>query len=353
MSEGPAFQRQVDYARYRIQQRITLNDDELDRLAHQLQTFKSEISSANERVKHLDTELTVTRALKSRETASRDAILSRVESDHFRALQALQQEQASEIEAFQREFQESIASLTAHAKNDTFDRLNEVTAKIQKLTIEIDRVSRATVTAADTEAEEFDESALVFENLQAGIITRLQERILAINADRANDLAIAKAELSRYAEVLEEMEQQFTNQSARLCHRIDIADQRYASELSRLKESRRHKLHILRAKRREAKMKLTASIRSLHTVDRRHTESMTASGREIQLIRLNSTPDPQIAPLDASELAECEHLRADLSAATANKERKLAHLGELRDANEKFKREIAKLQFELRYRNRE
>jgi uncharacterized protein YoxC len=352
MASTPAVQRELDHARYRIQQRITLNDDELDRLAHQLQTFKSAISSANEQVKHLDTQLTVTRALRSRETASRDAILSRIESDHFRRVQALQQEQASEIEAFQREFQESIAALSATAQNVLFDQVNEVTAKIQKTAMEIERVSRATLTAADQHDDEADAIGLMSENLQAGVIARLQERIIMLNADRANDLATAKAELSRYAEVLEEMEQQFTNQSARLCHRIEIADQRYTSELARLKEAQRQKLHILRSKRREAKMKLSASIHWFHTIDRRHAESMTASAREIKLIRLNLTPDPRIAPVDAAERADTDRVAADLAAAIAKRKQKSPRLHELRDENEKFKREIAKLQFELRYRKR-
>jgi hypothetical protein len=351
MSETAAASRQLDYFRYRVQQRITLNDDELDRLAHQLQTFKSEISRANDQLRHVDSQLAIRRALHGQRTNSPYGIItSRIQMEHIRRLQELQREQAAEIEALQREFQDSVASLASLAKIEAHKQMTPLTADIQKTSIEIEKLTQAKFTATQTEADYFDDSALDSERAQAALISGLQNRILALNAERSTDLAQVKMELSRYAEVLEEMEQQFANQSARLCHGLVISEQRYLSELSRMKESQQHKLRILRAKRKEVNMRASASVHSLHRMEHRRENTMTESVREMQLIKLNAAREPQIAPVGEEEAAEVAQLSAELAKLSAQRDARVAHLRALRDANEKMKREIGRLQFEFRFR---
>jgi hypothetical protein len=262
-------------------------------------------------------------------------------------VQELQQEQADEIEALQCEWQESVAALPTFAEGEAGRQLLTVTAEIQKTTIEIQKVARASLSVAQRDEEEFDQSAVESERMQSGIIASLQNRILIMNTDRATALREAKDELGRYAEVLEEMEQQFLNQCARLCHRLQIAEQRYNTELSRIQETQKHKMQILKAKKKEATMKAAEAVRALHKLENNTDHAMTASIREMELLRLNGIKEPQIAPVAAEEVAEIEKLNARAEALAADKETKLGQLRELREANYQIKRELAKLEFEL------
>jgi hypothetical protein len=351
MSDTAAASRQLDYLRYRVQQRITLNDDELDRLAHQLQTFKSEISQANDHLRHLESQLAIRRALQGQRTNSPYGIItSRIRMEQARRVQDLQQEQAAEIEALQREFQESVASLPSMAQAEANKRSTPITAEIQKTSIEIEKLSQAKFTATQTEADYFDDSAVESERMQATIISGLQNRILTLNAERTADLTQTKMELSRYAEVLEEMEQHFTNQCTRLCHGLEISEQRYLAELSRTKESHQHKLRILRAKRKEVNMKASAGVHSLHQIKHRRENTMTESMREMQLIKLNAAQEPQIAPVGEEEAAEVRQLSTEFAKLSAQRDARVVHLRELRRVNETTKREIGRLQFEFRFR---
>jgi hypothetical protein len=339
--------RQVDYIHHRIQERIILNDDELDRLSRQLQTYRAAIAGSHDRLKQLENHLKIARALTTRNPDAISSIYkAQKEAEHFQALQDLQSEQAAEIQAVQREFQEMIASIPNLASGEEQRRLFEVTAEIQRLHVEIDRMAKAQI--AESQPEDLDDTAILPETTQAPLIAELERHILALTAERAADLAEAKTELTRYVEILEEMEQSFLNESSRLCHRLEVAEQSYVLELSRLKDSHHHKRRILLSKKQQAKQKSDAASLSLRNIERRNGQTMAESVRKMDLIRLNSVKKPtDLLPNDDDIDFRQEHNKL-----TSQRDMKLAVLYELRSANEKMKREIGRLTFQLRYPKR-
>jgi Skp family chaperone for outer membrane proteins len=208
MNDQPILARRADYIRHRLQNRLTLRDDERDRLSHELQTYRSAIAGSQDRLKQLENRLTIARTLQNRQSGLPSQVMkSRRETEHAQTVRDLENEHAFEIEALQREFQETVAALSDPLNDKTTQRLAEIAAEIRKTHAEIDGVTKAIAVIRDAPEEDVDDSALSTERVESNIIARLQQRILAMNAGRGADLARAKEELSDSVLFLGEIEE--------------------------------------------------------------------------------------------------------------------------------------------------
>jgi hypothetical protein len=266
-------------------------------------------------------------------------------------MQALQRDQSQEIETLLAQYQEMVASLPEQADRQSRSRLAPIETTIAAVRSDIDLISKSIASTSRFEEDYPDDSAIQTERMQTGRISDLQRQILRQNSERAADLNNAKQQMNRCVHALEELETHFLSQSQNLTKRLDIMDGRYRMNLEKVRDQRQHRIQILEERLKTAKMKWKSTVRLLRKTEKNREETIAKGIREMEIMRAGAVRDRPFAE-SGDEFAELQGIRGNYGRWVETMERKTDALENLRTENDRLKREIGRIKFEVRYGNR-
>jgi phage host-nuclease inhibitor protein Gam len=350
---GSVLDRQIESFQFRIQQTLSLHDDELDRLSSHLNTVKSEILDAKERIQELTREIEDARELKSGDGKRRNATLSAAVAKsralHHQRLQEIQTAQTADIDAEQRVFESGMDDIKAYSRGKRSDATAEIEREIAKIQARIESYREATAKLVDLDETISGDLVQDLQIIDQGVIEELQSVVRQRNQERFNNLQQSKDKLAECVTVLDEMSRSHSLEVADRRRNLRDIQQKYEANLAKIEEHHGPRMTRLQQQLSDVQKRHQVLLRAAH-----HLEQSNQRGLKETITRLDSMKRQCLMTTDAPLLQ-----KGDLAALEARK-KEVAHWTSLllnqndrlqaaRRDNETLKRDLWRLQHELRF----
>jgi chromosome segregation ATPase len=346
----PPVDRRVEYCHFRIQQAITLCDEELDRLTNRLNEFKVEILKTKTQLDETDRQIAEVNEVKKgdsrRRRAGLQASISKVRAAYHTRIHQLQQSQAAEIEALQQNFEQALEHLTTSNEENLKAQEIEMDSRISKLQeqvklyeSEISKIQSENASAAEATTETFDST--IVDELEIMLRARTEERLV--------NLTQSRGKLAQCMETLDNMVHSHTIKVDELRKEIEGRDERHESDVQRMNVREEVKINRLKQELvlvEERQKKLANAARH---VEKENQNQIALTIREIEqmkhgAVKLEISHEDDGAKLKKLE-QEVRKLRRELNTEEEN-------LRGHREENEMLKREIGRVKHEIGFRGR-
>jgi chromosome segregation ATPase len=350
-------ERQVQLFQFKIQQKIALRDDELDRIAKELTLYKSGIAEANIRIHQLDRDIEATkyqvRGGRQCNQASLQARMARRKAEHSHAVRELDSQHALTVDDLHQQFAETIEQMRESHQSQLNEQLQALDDEKKGVEADILRY-RESITeaeqAAETEEEDCSENGCFEGDDQ--MIGRLRDTIRARNAERVESLLNSKTKLTECLHVLETLDRDHERNVSEARKGIEAIDARYRDELAQLKQTEKSARSQLAQALRKAQKRLKQLQSARRTLQFRQREEMKTASLNIAMMEkemASSAPIFLKDAVDGERLKKVERRRGNVAASRRMREAKEAKLFECRELNGNLKREVAEKKHRLRY----
>ncbi|OHT12677.1 hypothetical protein TRFO_17523 [Tritrichomonas foetus] len=344
--------RRVEILQYKIQQQLTLQSDEVERLSNLMISLKAGISTARDRLQSLERDIKNKRELRKgalkRLRSSHEAAISKYIISHHQTLKELTESQEKEIEEIQRDFSQALAELTDDKRYIENEQFYTIQKSIDEAKTKLGTIMTMTDTVTNTPPDPADTTMIEIQNQR---IDELRKMILSKNKERGEMLKQSKRQLVICVEALEELEHNHEMNISHYHNNLNKIDAKYKSDTSKLKEQHISRMDILKQRLNEARTRAKATQRSYERLENKNREALTMNLRQIELVKATTIPPPKLQNNKEDE-EKLRELRIRYKELRKGFEQKEENLHSMREANESMKREIARLQFQQRYGNR-
>lgn len=350
--------RTVQYFQYRIQQAISLCDDEIDRLCKTLGLYKSRILETKEKIANTEREIATQTELRRGEQKRKEiafqAALAKLRSQYHQKIQDLQKAHESEIEILQQNFEDSLSDLTKAEE----DKLNEsiqalekdfenCMADVRKYQDQIDQVLESTT---NLETEDKDD----FEDLTQSIIGELQATLETRNEERFANLSQSKAKLSQCIDAIDSMTHAHSIRVQEIQKSIDAAERQYESRVSDMKSQHEYKLRILKTRLAESESTASTLSRAAKKLEKDNQNQLRNTMNEIDRLRsqMSVKPDRENNETVTKQKAKLAKVQKEVNGLSDELSRYEETLAVKRQENETLKREIGRVKHEIGFSGR-
>jgi hypothetical protein len=331
---------------FRIQQRVSLHDQEIERLATYLTGLKSQILESNHRLQDLDGELRSAaerkRGLDKQREAAASAARSRLKSAHHEVLQELLGTQSAELDQAQQLFEAELDASLSHFSEKLASAWAVVAAQIERLRSQIEgyRTAASTVQPRERPAEEPEDD---------GAIRELQATIRMKNAERFQNLRESKDRLSAVLETLDGMVKSHALAVADRRRALRDLDQDYESALAKVEERQAPRLLSLRQRLDDVRQRAATLARGAHHLGHTNQKQLQSTLKDLDTMKRKSSTDQGTLEKeeDRIRIEGLEKELAGLKKRLALKEQKLV---EARQKNQELKGDIWRMRHELKFR---
>jgi chromosome segregation ATPase len=287
--EAARVDRRIQYCHFRIQQAISLCDDELERLTNRLTQLKSDILTTRMQIGDTDRQIAELRDAREgdsrRRRASLEVSLSRMRSAHYQRAHDLQHTQAAEIERLQTDFEAAFASHAQTSQELLQGEEADLDCQAQKIEahLELLKGQIESVVAEDESAKEpYEEvNSAVLEELQVMLQSRVEERLA--------NLSQSKAKLGQCIDVIERMERDHKVQVDELRSRIQARDERYQSDLDAIRTREDFKVARLKHQLVDIEAKLAKLAKAARHLTHDNQAQLQQTMSEIDRLKTSKT----------------------------------------------------------------
>lgn len=358
MEGNSAVNRTVQYFQYRIQQAISLCDEEIDRLCKTLSIYKARILETREKIGNTDREITTAEEVRlgeeKRREAAYQAAIARLRSQYHQKIQDLQKAHETEIETLQQNFEESLANLTEseegklsksiEALDEDFSKCMEETQKYQE---QIDRFLEETTNFDAEEKDNFEEvTQSVIEELQATLETRNEERFENLNQ--------SKEKLSQCVDAIDSMTRAHTIRIQEIQNRIQATERNYESSVQDMKSQHEYKLRILKVHLAECENTAATLSKAARKLEKDNQNQLRETLSEMDKLRAQASirPDTENSEAMLKQKGKLAKLQKEVASLEEGLKAQEEILTEKRKENEAVKREIGKVKHEIGFAGR-
>lgn len=212
MSDSRVADRQIQELQYKIQQKIILYDEQINKYTQTLSMLKSSIVEKRRQIQYIDDHIVRltdnNESSKTKRVISLQSQISKLQVNHAQFVQKLQEQQAAQIEKMQKDFQGNLSLLTSTAE------LNASNAEKLMAEIDIARENLECLKTTLVEAKAYKDSVvdMTMKNLatvhrvDTRLIDELKKTIENRNQERIKHLMNSKQKLAQCCDLLEELE---------------------------------------------------------------------------------------------------------------------------------------------------
>jgi chromosome segregation ATPase len=348
LAMNAVLERQMEQFQSRVQQKINLADDELERLSNYLASVKSEIAEAKDQINRLSTKNTqLTQELTGRDRRSQantEALINRLRADHHRVMQDLQERHSEEVTALHQSYEEAIAELEQRS-------IQKITAKTAPIDEMLDQAQsqlgklQETMGTADRALEKDalgDIAAL--QELEHAQHRRLESVIQTRNEERLESLLQAKTRLSDCVRTLEEMERNHTSRMASFKSRLDQMDVNYNEKLKRNSDAHARTCDTLNRRKGELETRARLLEKTIKKIGRHHRKQVEKAAREGERLKTSLASVEAKNKLTKEESEKVQGWTGKAQELKRRLDERENALGQARNDNDAMKRELARLQ---------
>ena len=352
---SPLFDRKVKYVQFRIQEAISLRDDEIDRMGKRLNQYKTLILEAKEKIQSLSLKIKEESEAKLGERKRRNAELNvsvaRVKAAHHQSLQDLQRSQANEIEMIQEEFEDALKTLKESSSVRFTNRtavvdneISKVKAQIQTYRNEKAKVEKQSLVQTEAETEN------QFDRLNLGVIEQLQQLIQQRNNERFESLRQSKVRLAQCVDTIENMSRKHTIQVADLQNQLKELDESYEDSYRRLEDKHSFRLEGLKNHLVEAQKRSNRLLSAARRLDFENQKQLKATIRDLDNMKEKCySVSEDIKGMDDDRQKLLNELQTDLPRLRRNLQKLDEVLADKRHENESLRRELGQCQHYIRF----
>lgn len=349
---APALDRQIQEFQFRIQQKLKLQDEEINRLADHLVNIKSKIIETQKNCAKVNDQIEQVKeyhaALAEKRKIDFESRLSQIHVNHLQDVQQLQEFQAAQIAELQKEFQECLDKVGIQSKEKSSEEnaaieneLDNVRTLLQSLQ---EALEEAKSQREDASSGTFDQVA----DVDQGVIEELRETLVIRTEDRMRNLKSSKAKLQQCINLIEDLDRK---------HELTVLQKRQKlSECQRVYEETKQQLteerNMQRADEQERLREVNLRNKRLQRLKKRreadHSSNLRQTALEADLVRgaggikLNAfVPD--------NAFGERERLNQALENRKKALKQKEKLLFEAREENDNLKSEIGRLKHIIRF----
>ena len=246
-----SMERRLQQLQNQFQQHISLNDDEIARLADYLNSVRAEVVEMKDKINRFNMQSTQAKQTEIGQQrcdrAQHETRIAKLNAEHQSYIHALQQHQANIVQQINEDFERSLAEVEQFAENQILEKKNQYENNIQRIQKQIERVRASAEEAKIEPTDELDGFNRI-QNAEMERIKNLENALKEKNKDRLQSLVRAKKHLESCVQTLEELEQEHTIKVDQLKAQLEIVDQKYEQKLQSDIEQNRKKLEALKKK---------------------------------------------------------------------------------------------------------
>ena len=351
-STSYALDREVKKIQFRIQQEISLTDDEIQRMSEQLTEYKSEIVRKEKQFDQLQrtiSEMNEKRlGIKNRNNVSNSIQIALMKHNHQIVLQNLREQQELEINQLQDNFESRLEQFE-HASNarieDAFIRVDkEIEDLRSKINLYSATLSRNNSRKKDPLKQETDNHCNTINN---NLIIELRNIVQYKNQERAEILRDSKEKLTQCMAQIEDMEKEHEREVEDRRKSIEFIDKSYKREVNKMAQAQQHKLSMLKGHLLEAEKRTQILRIAAHKLELSNEQQLHETMKEIDMFRMpNNSEGIESLNAEKSKTDDLSYQRSTLQAKLREKE--LA-LDAVRAENSQLKKQIADCTHRIRF----
>jgi hypothetical protein len=342
--------RRLEQFQSKVQQKITLADDEVLRCQEYLDQLRAKLGEVEDQLRRFQLQLQQRAdekgGFRKRRITANQAEAASMKRDHQAALTdylaRFQQEDDSLRVGFDAQFSEMEHYVRAKAEEKAAP-IQEKMAQIATLISQLrEKVSQA-ANAIDVSAPLEIETAL---QLECDRIAALEKQTKERNADRLNSLIQGRTKLTQCVRTLEEMEQKHQGDLSNLKQKLDLQDRKYIEKLRSVTENQGRQKDSLQLKVGEAETRAGQARKSLKRFERHFKREMGAVGAENEQLQAEFASVTTAEISKRREERELQEAEAQLGQMRGELERRETVLMKLRAQAQMSRRELARIKHE-------
>lgn len=341
--------RKCEILQYKIQQQLTLQSDEVERLSNLMISLKGEIITARDKLQNLDNEINLAKQFKKgrekRLQISHNADLSKMIITHHQTIQIISEEQEQEIQNLQNDFSRTLDEIAKSQENLDSDKFLTIQKSIDEAKAKLSATISMSETLSNMPSDSLDVTMLETQNER---IKSLQSMLMTKNKERNEGLKQSKRQLTICVEALEDIDHNYEVNSTHLHSELDKIDNKYKFDVDQLTDNHHHRLVMLKEKLKEVKLKFRAAQKSLERIQNNNRQTMSLNMRQIELVKTTTVP-PADFQVDENDEKRFRELQKQHQKFRNSLQKKNENLQRAREVNESLKRQLNNLLFQQRF----
>ncbi|OHT07551.1 hypothetical protein TRFO_05185 [Tritrichomonas foetus] len=349
---SPLYNRKIKYCQFRIQEAISLRDDEIGRMANRLNQYKSLILEAKEKISDLSLKIQEESESMTGERKRRKAELSvavaRIKAQHHQSIHDIQRHQASEIDSIQQDFEIALKTLKQTTTFRHSNRILDVENEIKKVQAQIDtyRNERTKIIKQTTQVEVNER----IEDINYGVIEQLQQIIQTRTEERFESLHQSKAKLAQCVDTIEDMIRRHTIHVNELQGQLKDMEERYEAEYQKLEEKHGYKTQVLKSHLIESQKRTNRLLHAAKRLDYENQKQLRSTIKELDGMKEKCYQiSEDISGIDEQRKQMLLSLRTEIPRLKRGQKKLDEILDDKRRENEALRREIGQCQHVLKY----
>lgn len=348
--------RQISKFQAKVQQELTLKDDEIERLKHDIVQTNAEIAQIEDQIniekdKYNHQEAKVV-GKERKQKASIETIKTRLNTSHSERIYQITQQQSEVINEIHQEFETKLAQIEQYSDALTQQRTKGITDEIKKTKEMIDKVKQKISDQEKRGHSDTEDEIMENQEIEINRVKALENALKDKNKERYESLMSAKQQLSQCVTTLEESEKEHRINLDNLLQKLRQLDEKYKDRLKRMKDAHEREIEPLKRRKSEVEKRISAAMRQMDSMDaqhRRQIESVVTQGEQLKLEYQNAiTKGAQLQQEDDKIRTQTQKLQQ----LTQTLEQRDKQLAEVRQQNESMKREVMRLKHEAKVAKR-
>lgn len=363
--------RRAQYCQFRIQQAISLIDDEIGRLLQRLKMYNSQILEYKDKFQDLENKIQSAKISQDgfykMRTADLKTSISRLKARQFQQIQEIKQSHSLELESMQRDFETILRNFNkrnASISANDIKMLNQKYLEQEKAIqneIDIYKSKIQTYNEAIQQQEKqmnstLDETDNFYEEINSSVVLELTRTIEERSKERYQSLIDSKSKLKECVEQMETMDRQHKLKINELADEISSIDNEYHKTLSELNE--KHEIQIINLKNHlsEAEKREKVLTKAAQKLELENQKQLKNTKMELQKmeenIKFKKTSKSLNDSQDSNYYNQLKELKSDLKRLLKRLRAREEQLKEKREENQVLKRKIGSLKHDIRFSGR-
>ncbi|KAK8888712.1 hypothetical protein M9Y10_033446 [Tritrichomonas musculus] len=357
------FDRQIQSFQFKIQQKLTLWDEEIERLSNRLNMTKSQIHYEKQRIEQLDREISNAIEYKDGEarqkTASFNAIIARAKANYHAQLQSMQTQHMEEITQLQNDFEMQLKRFPKMNDTNASSSIKSVEDEIEKYKQKIDSYKTQTIKIQqenakyEAELSNGPDGTIDGESLAIDFapIEKLQNTIQQRQEERFANLKQSKEKLAQCIDILETMTKDHTRNVNEKQQKIHEIEEDYNRKLGNIEEKHQTCMKGLKIQLLEAEKRTRALLRAAKHLGSTNQKQMLETIHELDVMKEKTLEITDNEVLEGDEKSQRQQLKKEINKLKRVLKHRDDDLLQLQEDNQELKREIWRLRHEIKYVN--
>lgn len=346
-----ALERQVKNIQFRIQQEISIADDEIERFSEVLNQYKSEIVRKEKELEKLQYKIDAISQIKDgerrRSQVDHQLRLSQMTLNHHLFIQQLRKEQEKEINRVQDEFGFKLETISNSIDGKLERSFQAVEKEIEMLrnTVDINatNLSKKYRGKKDTVQIETQEHCNTINN---SIILQLRSYAQRCNTERANNLMMSRQKLQECVAQIEDMEKEHITALNDRKMSLQHIDKQYEKELQTLAQQHNHKILMLSGHLSETEKRMQILRKAAHSLEQSNEQQLHETMKEIDMMPTQNSNEEDYQMLEEEQKRK-EELEAKRSILKLELQKQEKNLEEVRNENSKIRKDLAAISHQV------